>query len=97
MLLERENADLKARSGSSERAQEYEARCKHAERRLQLEKTRFTDAEERWNARLKALMDRDKANEERIIRERQGAKEKVAGLLDENKYFFLLFLEDLVN
>ncbi|KAF9349514.1 hypothetical protein BGX26_012195 [Mortierella sp. AD094] len=77
-------ADLKARTGPSERAQDYEARCKHAERKLQLEKTRAMDAEERWNARLRELEKRTKDAEERVKRERQGAKEKVAGLLDQN-------------
>ncbi|KAG0291001.1 hypothetical protein BGZ96_005575 [Linnemannia gamsii] len=85
ILLERTIADLRARSGSSDRAQDYEARCKHAERKLQLEKTRIVDAEERWNARLRELEKRTKDAEERVKRERQGAKEKVAGLLDENK------------
>ncbi|KAF9922576.1 hypothetical protein FBU30_007311 [Linnemannia zychae] len=85
VLLERTIADLKARPGTSDRAQDYEARCKHAERRLQLEKTRSVDAEERWNARLRELEKRTKDAEERVKRERQGAKEKVAGLLDENK------------
>lgn len=79
-------ADLKARQGSSERSQDYEVRCKHAERKLQLEKSRSVDAEERWNARLRELEKRTKDAEERVQRERQGAKEKVAGLLDENKY-----------
>ncbi|KAG0046642.1 hypothetical protein BGZ83_008212 [Gryganskiella cystojenkinii] len=78
-------ADLKARQGSSERAQDYEVRCKHAERKLQLEKSRSVDAEERWNARLRELEKRTKDAEERVQRERQGAKEKVAGLLDESK------------
>ncbi|GJJ73159.1 hypothetical protein EMPS_05517 [Entomortierella parvispora] len=78
-------ADLKARQGSSERSQDYEVRCKHAERKLQLEKSRSVDAEERWNARLRELEKRTKDAEERVQRERQGAKEKVAGLLDENK------------
>ncbi|KAG0067799.1 hypothetical protein BGZ89_005670 [Linnemannia elongata] len=85
VLLERTIADLRARSGTSDRAQDYEARCKHAERKLQLEKTRLVDAEERWNARLRELEKRTKDAEERVKRERQGAKEKVAGLLDENK------------
>ncbi|KAG0209086.1 hypothetical protein BGX33_005850, partial [Mortierella sp. NVP41] len=85
VLLERTIADLKARSGSSDRTQDYEARCKHAERKLQVEKTRFVDAEERWNARLRELEKRTKVAEEKVIRNRQGAKEKVAGLLDENK------------
>ncbi|KAF9114044.1 hypothetical protein BGX27_000243 [Mortierella sp. AM989] len=77
-------AELKARTGQSDRAQDYEARCKHAERKLQLEKTRAMDAEERWNARLRELEKRTKDAEERVKRERQGAKEKVAGLLDQN-------------
>ncbi|KAG0004343.1 hypothetical protein BGZ79_009575 [Entomortierella chlamydospora] len=77
-------ADLKARTGSSERVQDYEARCKHVERKLQIEKTRAMDAEERWNARLRELEKRTKDAEERVKRERQGAKEKVAGLLDQN-------------
>ncbi|KAF9152313.1 hypothetical protein BG015_005459 [Linnemannia schmuckeri] len=85
VLLERTIADLRARSGTGDRAQDYEARCKHAERKLQLEKTRSIDAEERWNARLRELEKRTKDAEERVKRERQGAKEKVAGLLDENK------------
>ncbi|KAG9061543.1 hypothetical protein KI688_007122 [Linnemannia hyalina] len=85
VLLERTIVDLRARSGTSDRAQDYEARCKHAERKLQLEKTRLVDAEERWNARLRELEKRTKDAEERVKRERQGAKEKVAGLLDENK------------
>ncbi|KAK3805059.1 MAG: hypothetical protein JOS17DRAFT_768917 [Linnemannia elongata] len=85
VLLERTIVDLRARSGTGDRAQDYEARCKHAERKLQLEKTRLVDAEERWNARLRELEKRTKDAEERVKRERQGAKEKVAGLLDENK------------
>ncbi|KAF9204957.1 hypothetical protein BGZ49_004666 [Haplosporangium sp. Z 27] len=76
--------ELKARAGPSERAQDYEARCKQAERKLQMEKTRTMDAEERWNARLRELEKRTKDAEERVKRERQGAKEKVAGLLDQN-------------
>ncbi|KAF9901299.1 hypothetical protein EC991_006281 [Linnemannia zychae] len=85
VLLERTIADLRARDKSSDRAQDYEARCKHAERKLQLEKTRSLSAEERWNARIRELEKRTKDAEERVLRERQGAKEKVAGLLDENK------------
>ncbi|KAG0277456.1 hypothetical protein BGZ95_005913 [Linnemannia exigua] len=85
VLLERTIADLRTRDKSSDRAQDYEARCKHAERKLQLEKTQFMSAEERWNARIRELEKRTKDAEERVLRERQGAKEKVAGLLDENK------------
>ncbi|KAF9438123.1 hypothetical protein BGZ76_009654 [Entomortierella beljakovae] len=77
-------AELKSRTGSNERAGDYEARCKHAERKLQLEKNRSMDAEERWNARIRELEKRTKDAEERVKRERQGAKEKVAGLLDQN-------------
>ncbi|KAF9128184.1 hypothetical protein BGW39_005287 [Mortierella sp. 14UC] len=85
VLLERTIADLRARDKSSDRVQDYEARCKHAERKLQLEKSRSLSAEERWNARIRELEKRTKDAEERVLRERQGAKEKVAGLLDENK------------
>ncbi|ORZ19225.1 hypothetical protein BCR41DRAFT_351783 [Lobosporangium transversale] len=79
--------ELKAYAGSvsDSRAQDYEARCKHAERKLQLEKTRSMDAEERWNARLRELEKRTKEAEERVKRERQGAKERVAGLSRENE------------
>ncbi|KAI1294083.1 hypothetical protein EDD11_008256 [Mortierella claussenii] len=88
-LLTRTIADLKARaksgSGSSEREKDYEARCKHAERQMKLEKTRAMDAEERWNARIRELEKRTEAAEERVKQERQGANEKVAGLLDENR------------
>ncbi|KAF8934386.1 hypothetical protein EDD21DRAFT_377196 [Dissophora ornata] len=84
LLLTKTIADLKIRGGSSDQSQDYETRCKHAERKLQLEKTRSMDAEERWNARLRELEKRTKDAEERVKRERQGAKEKVAGLIDAN-------------
>ncbi|KAF9950566.1 hypothetical protein BGZ70_001306 [Mortierella alpina] len=83
-LFARTIAELKARSGSSERAQDYEVRYKQAERKLQLEKSRAVDAEERWNARLRELERRTKEAEERVLRERQGAKEKLAALQDVN-------------
>ncbi|KAG0364245.1 hypothetical protein BGZ54_007700 [Gamsiella multidivaricata] len=83
-LLTKTIAELKTRSGSGERSSDLENRCRHAERKLQLEKTRAMDAEERWNARLRELEKRTRDAEERVKRERQGAKEKVAGLLDEN-------------
>ncbi|KAG0353650.1 hypothetical protein BG005_007088 [Podila minutissima] len=85
VLLAKSIADLKSRSVTNERVQEYETRFKHAERKLQMEKSKSMDAEERWNARLRELEKRTKDAEERVKRERQGAKEKVAGLLDENK------------
>ncbi|KAG0304460.1 hypothetical protein BGZ98_005495 [Dissophora globulifera] len=85
LLLQKTTTDLKARAGSSERSREYELRYKHAERKLEVEKTRSMDAEERWNARLRELEKRTKEAEEGVKRERQGAKEKVAGLLDANK------------
>ncbi|KAF9370756.1 hypothetical protein CPB97_002496 [Podila verticillata] len=84
-LLAKTIADLKSRSVTNERVQEYETRFKHAERKLQMEKSKSMDVEERWNARLRELEKRTKDAEERVKRERQGAKEKVAGLLDENK------------
>ncbi|KAF9960434.1 hypothetical protein BGZ72_006970 [Mortierella alpina] len=83
-LLARTIAELKARSGTSERAQDYEVRYKQAERKLQLEKSRAVDAEERWNARLRELERRTREAEERVLRERQGAKEKLAALQDVN-------------
>ncbi|KAF9287592.1 hypothetical protein BGZ68_001580 [Mortierella alpina] len=83
-LFSKTIAELKARSGSSERTQDYEIRYKQAERKLQLERNRAVDAEERWNARLRELERRTREAEERVLRERQGAKEKLAALQDVN-------------
>ncbi|KAF9185159.1 hypothetical protein BGZ51_002930 [Haplosporangium sp. Z 767] len=78
LLLTKTITELKARSGSGERVQDYEIK-------LQSAKTRYTNAEERWNARLRELEKRTKEAEENVKRERQGANEKLASLKDENK------------
>ncbi|KAG0333445.1 hypothetical protein BG004_000840 [Podila humilis] len=83
VLLAKTIAELKSRSGNTERVQEYETRFKHAERKLQVQSSKHLDAEERWNARIRELQKRTNDSEERTKRERQGAKEKVATLLDE--------------
>ncbi|KAG0202470.1 hypothetical protein BGX28_005020 [Mortierella sp. GBA30] len=85
LLQNKAIADLKARSGSNERIQDYETRYKQVEIRLQVEKKRAVDAEERWNARLRELERRTKEAEEGVKRERQGAKEKLAALQDVNR------------
>ncbi|KAG0266362.1 hypothetical protein BG011_002481 [Mortierella polycephala] len=78
LLLTKTIVELRARSGSGERVQDYELKLHSA-------KTRYANAEERWNARLRELEKRTKEAEENVKRERQGANEKLASLKDENK------------
>ncbi|KAF9986943.1 hypothetical protein BGZ65_005633 [Modicella reniformis] len=82
-LLTKANTDLKGRSQSNDRLQDYETHYRQAERKLQLEKTRYTNAEDLWNARMRELEKRTKDAEEKVKRERQGNKERVASLMDD--------------
>lgn len=76
-------ASLTTRANNAERRlSAAQSQASQLEERLIEAKSKYGDGEGKWTARIKELESRLKAAEERVKRERQGAKERVSELSD---------------
>ncbi|KAK4046671.1 hypothetical protein OIO90_006483 [Microbotryomycetes sp. JL221] len=78
-------AALTSRASSAERKLNLtQSQLADAESKLEDARTKVSVAEQKWEARLQELQSRLKQAEEKLKRERQGAKERVAELIEQN-------------
>lgn len=70
-------------SNAERRLAAAQSQASQAEDRLIEAKTKYGEGEGKWAARIKELENRNRAAEERVKRERQGAKERVTELVEQ--------------